>query len=70
MKYTVAERQNGHDNANLYLNGKFIGFVSKDGTVGLQDCPECGRENHAGSVVSGRCAWCGFVVGYEIKEQA
>jgi ribosomal protein L37E len=40
---------------------KGSGFISKkDGNIGLERCPICGRENYAMNVLSGICTWCGY----------
>ena len=38
------------------------GFIGRKGdkNIGLERCPECGRENYAMNVLSGTCCWCGF----------
>ena len=52
-----------YDHDTMFYDGNFIGFRShKDGHLGLERCPECGRENWAMAVVSGECCWCGFDV--------
>ena len=66
--YTIAERLDGYDSSNLYLDGKYIGFVGDD-NVGLQRCPECGVENHAMAVLSGVCYACGWKVDIESVEK-
>ena len=61
MKYTIGERKKGHDSATLYADGEAVGFVG-DGSIGLERCPECGKENYAMAVLSGVCCWCGFEI--------
>lgn len=39
--------------------GKGYGFQVDDGMVYMVRCFECGKENWAPAVASGRCAWCG-----------
>lgn len=45
-------------------DGEFVerghGFMTKEKTVGLERCPECGAENYVMNVLSGNCTWCGF----------
>lgn len=36
------------------------GFIAEDGKIALIKCPECGRENYAMNVLSGKCTWCPF----------
>jgi len=68
MNYTIDKRKEGYDSANLYADGKFIGFVG-DKSIALMSCPECGRENLGASVMSGSCAWCGFEIDEEAVKQ-
>lgn len=37
-----------------------VAFVKKDGTLALQKCPKCNKENYAMAVLSGICCWCGY----------
>lgn len=39
--------------------GKGFGYKSSKGVVCMIRCFECGLENWAPAVASGRCAWCG-----------
>lgn len=44
-----------------YLDGCFIGFREIGSTqIAVQRCDECHKENHALSVLSGICCWCGW----------
>ena len=58
-----------HRNNNISFvredgDGDFIergdGFLTKEKTVGLERCPQCGYENYAMNVLSGKCTWCPF----------
>lgn len=40
--------------------GKGFGFKDENGFIFLKRCFQCGLENWAVSVASGKCAWCGF----------
>lgn len=39
--------------------GKGVGY-ERDGFKCMIKCFDCGKENYAMAVTSGRCAWCGF----------
>lgn len=61
--YSVVLSPDDWDSDNLYYDGSPIGWVGKKhALVGVQVCPECGRENYSRSVLSGKCSWCGWAV--------
>jgi len=37
-------------------------WVKEEGTLYMERCPKCERENYAPAVASGICAWCGWDV--------
>ncbi len=39
--------------------GKGEGYKREDGALCMIRCFECGLENYAPAVHSGKCAWCG-----------
>ena len=44
-------------------------FYKKDnGKLGMIRCPKCGKENYALMVSTGICAWCGYDVNEEKKD--
>lgn len=50
-------------NYKQFVNKYGEGYVIEDeenGTLGLERCPECKKENYALNVFSGICTWCGF----------
>jgi len=52
-----------HNDFRFEIDGEPSGFGyigKKDGQIGLTRCPICGLKNYAFSVLSGKCAWCGF----------
>lgn len=57
---TIKYRPWNHNERGIELNGKYVGYETKLGSVGLQRCPECSKENWAIAVTSGRCSWCGW----------
>ena len=64
---TVRKTPATDDSDNLLCGYMFIGYRGKhSGAIGLQRCPECSLENHAMSVATGTCAWC----GWDIHESA
>ena len=36
------------------------GWKSDKGTISMNRCFSCGKENYAPAVTSGQCAWCGY----------
>jgi hypothetical protein len=51
----------GHDHVAAKVNGGEIGFVAHNTDhVCVERCAVCHRENYAGSVMLGRCCWCGW----------
>lgn len=50
--------------------GKGFGYRAKDGSVCMIRCFECGRENWAPAVASGRCAWCGHDANKGARDEA
>jgi ribosomal protein L37E len=57
-------------------SGPFLGdrmegstFITKEGTIALVVCPECGKENYAMNVMSGVCTWCGYDANKKEEEK-
>lgn len=48
------------------MDGQGYCFEKKDGTLALEKCPKCHKENYAMNVLSGICTWCGFDVNKEV----
>lgn len=44
----------------IVLLAQGVDYYPDSGEVHLIRCPECGRENYAVAVASGKCCWCGF----------
>ena len=65
---TVRKTTATYDSDDLLCDGRVVGYRAKwqDGAIGLTRCPACGLENHAMSVATGTCAWC----GWDIHESA
>lgn len=42
-------------------------YRDEDGKLCIVSCPECGRENYALTVSTGRCCWCGWKEQDETK---
>jgi ribosomal protein L37E len=66
MKYKIHKNNNTYDHDSIEFIGtpfKGNGFIGHDDkAIGLTRCPICGKENYAGAVIDGVCAWCGFSV--------
>jgi len=48
--------------------GKGRGYVDDCGFYCMEKCFNCGRENWALAVATGRCAWCGYDANPEEEE--
>lgn len=62
VRKTAAHYEND-DVMFLDKKGQQVGYAFLDKInkkVGLVRCPSCRRENYASSIITGRCAWCGF----------
>lgn len=61
MQITFDEALPGHDHEIARADGEFFGFRGlKSGTIGVQKCAKCRKENYALAVLDGRCCWCGW----------
>lgn len=56
----MAPGQQGTRMTTFFKIGKGAGWICREGTVCMERCADCGRENYALMVLSGMCAWCGF----------
>lgn len=53
---------------NDIVRGNGNGFLTKEGKIAMVRCFECGRENYAMNVLSGRCTWCGYNANKALSE--
>ncbi len=60
MKITQGPWRDGHDSATLFVADMTIGYIGRDGDIGLTRCPMCKLENYHMVVSLGGCAFCGF----------
>lgn len=62
------------DDVHFYIAGdtsKSIGYGFKSkqtGTIHIVRCPQCGRENWASGLASGRCSFCGYNPNESMQE--
>ena len=45
---------------NMMMLAEGVEYYPDDDTLLMIRCPECGQENYAPAVATGRCVWCGF----------
>ena len=58
---TFDQPELSYDHVVARANGIKIGFVAHNTDhVCVERCAVCHRENYAGSVMLGRCCWCGW----------
>jgi hypothetical protein len=56
---TFRPQPKGYDHELMFSGDRRIGYRGlKDGSVGLERCPICGKENYVLNVSSGVCTWC------------
>ena len=61
--YQILPAEPEHKQRNILFAGRSIGWITLDSQrVGLEQCPACDRENYALSVLSAKCAWCGWSI--------
>lgn len=62
MEFTLMPYRPGHDHQTFKMGKIDHGFIGlkEPRMVGLDRCPECGRENYYAAVLDCMCAWCGF----------
>ena len=55
--------------ADFRYGARGFGFIA-NGTVYLQYCGDCNRENYGPAVATGQCAWCGKKPDLQVLEGA
>lgn len=66
MNYKIHKHDNTYSHDDIEFIGtpfKGSGFIGHDDkAIGLTRCPICGKENYIMEVLTGKCAWCGFII--------